>query len=120
MRAPGQDTGRLDFAPPQEETVVEVSVNAAMIADGSLLAVDLGAERVTIASIDGAYYAFSDTCTHRGCSLAEGSLSGNELVCECHGARFDVTNGEVLGGPAREALQTFRVSVSGDNLTISA
>lgn len=98
---------------------MEVSINADAVAPGSLVAVDLGGEKVTIAGVDGAYYAFSDTCTHRGCSLADGSLTGKEVACVCHGARFDISSGEVLGGPAREALKTYAVSVNNGNLTVS-
>jgi hypothetical protein len=31
------------------------------------------------------------------------------LMCQCHGSRFDVTNGTVLKGPASDPLATYPV-----------
>jgi nitrite reductase/ring-hydroxylating ferredoxin subunit len=56
--------------------------------------------RVAVANFGGTFYAFDDTCTHMGCSLAEGDLEENTVTCRCHGSRFDVSSGEVLQGPA--------------------
>jgi nitrite reductase/ring-hydroxylating ferredoxin subunit len=57
---------------------------------------------VTIANVGGHRYAFDDTCTHEGCSLAAGELELRTVTCPCHGSQFDVTSGEVLRGPADE------------------
>ena len=35
-----------------------------------------------------------------GCSLSEGKLEGDVVVCPCHGSRFRVTDGAVVQGPA--------------------
>ncbi len=56
-------------------------------------------------------FAIHDRCSHRGCSLSEGSLEGHEVVCGCHGSRFDLRNGAVLGGPATSAQPAFQVRV---------
>jgi nitrite reductase/ring-hydroxylating ferredoxin subunit len=56
-------------------------------------------------------FAIHDRCSHRGCSLSEGSLEGREIVCSCHGSRFDLRNGAVLGGPATSAQPAFQVRV---------
>ena len=98
---------------------MEVSVNIGDVAPGTMLSVDLGGDTVTIAAAEGGYYAFSDVCTHMGCSLAEGSITGKELICDCHGATFDLSSGEVLGGPARSALKIYPVSVSDGKITVS-
>lgn len=97
---------------------MEASVNVSDIALGAMVSVDLAGDLVTIAAAEGGYYAFSDACTHMGCSLAEGSLAGKELVCNCHGATFDVSSGEVLGGPARSPLKTYPVTVTDDKVTV--
>jgi len=95
------------------------SVEAASLAPGNRTAVQLGGETVMVANVGGSFYAVQDACTHRGCSLSEGRLEGSELTCACHGGRFDVTTGEVLGGPPRDSLKTFKVSVSGGKLTVA-
>ena len=57
------------------------------------------------------YSALSLACPHLGCTVAETS---GELVCPCHGSRFDA-DGAVLRGPARQALRTLRVEVTADD-----
>ena len=87
---------------------------------GTLLAVKVDGKPVAVASLDGQLFAVSDICTHRGCSLAEGELKGSAVVCPCHRSEFDMKNGEVLAGPAREPVAVYPVQVSGDEFTISS
>ncbi|MFN2465761.1 MAG: catalase [Candidatus Dormibacteria bacterium] len=74
---------------------------------GGLAAIDVDGTRVAVARVGGILYAFQDACTHRGCSLAEGTLGGGTVTCPCHGSEFDVTTGAVVRGPAAEALATY-------------
>jgi len=73
---------------------------------------DVSGERIAVAVIDGAYYGFEDACPHLQCPLSEGRLSGQTVICPCHGSEFDVTTGERLAGPARRSLRTYSVRVS--------
>ena len=79
------------------------------LGDRELAAFDVSGTRIAIASVGGAFYAFGDTCTHQGCSLAEGDLEGTIVTCPCHGSQFDVTTGKVLRGPAREPVRSYPV-----------
>ena len=88
------------------------------VAPGRLLAIDVEGQRVAVANVDGRFFAIGDTCTHRGCSLSEGELSGTVVTCPCHGGQFDLTNGEVVGGPPRESTPTYFVQVVGDEFRI--
>jgi nitrite reductase/ring-hydroxylating ferredoxin subunit/uncharacterized membrane protein len=54
-------------------------------------------------------YAIHDRCSHRGCSLSEGNLEGDEIVCSCHGSRFSVLDGSLKRGPATAAQPAFQV-----------
>jgi len=55
--------------------------------------------------------AYSRICTHAGCVVGYDS-SSNLLVCPCHGAEFDPTNGaEPVAGPAPTPLPRIRVVV---------
>jgi nitrite reductase/ring-hydroxylating ferredoxin subunit len=59
---------------------------------------------------DGAeIFAIHDRCSHRGCSLSDGTLEGEQIVCSCHGSRFDRRTGAVRGGPATSAQPAFQV-----------
>lgn len=88
------------------------------VAPGRLLAVDVDGERVAVANVDGQFFAIGDVCTHRGCSLSEGELSGLIVTCPCHGGQFDLSNGEVAGGPPEEPNTTYPVQVIGDEFRI--
>lgn len=83
------------------------------------MVVDVNGEPVTIGNVDGTHYAFQDTCTHRGCSLAEGNLDGIVVTCACHGGQYDIRSGEVLDGPPPEPLKTYVLAVEGDDLVIA-
>jgi nitrite reductase/ring-hydroxylating ferredoxin subunit len=85
---------------------------------GELRAYQVGGDDVCVANVDGTFYAFGDTCTHAACSLAEGDLDETTVTCVCHGSQFDVTSGEVLGGPAVEPEPSFRVVVEDGELRI--
>jgi nitrite reductase/ring-hydroxylating ferredoxin subunit/uncharacterized membrane protein len=54
-------------------------------------------------------YAIHDRCSHRGCSLSDGSLEGDQIVCSCHGSRFSLRDGAVSHGPATAAQPAFQV-----------
>lgn len=51
------------------------------------------------------FFAFSLTCTHLGCRLAQAS---DGFTCPCHGSQFD-ERGKVKHGPAEKPLNTLRV-----------
>jgi len=54
-------------------------------------------------------FAIHDRCSHRGCSLSQGELEGEQIVCACHGSRFDLKDGSVKGGPASAPQPAFQV-----------
>jgi Rieske Fe-S protein len=47
---------------------------------------------------------YSNKCTHAGCRINR--EIGGELVCTCHGSRFDPESGKVLRGPAGLPLKS--------------
>ena len=57
------------------------------------------------------FYAIHDRCSHRGCSLSDGEVEGDDIVCACHGSRFDRRNGAVRQGPATAPQPAFQVRV---------
>ena len=81
---------------------------------------DVAGTKVNVANASGDLYAFDDTCTHRGCSLARGKLDGKTVTCPCHGSQFDVTSGAVLRGPAQQPVRSRRVQIEGEDLLIES
>lgn len=77
-----------------------------------MIAVEHEGSMVAVAMLAGGLHAFDDTCPHAGCSLSEGELDGQNVICPCHQATFDVTTGEVVEGPAPSGLATWPVAVT--------
>jgi 3-phenylpropionate/trans-cinnamate dioxygenase ferredoxin component len=98
--------------------VADVVAKVGDIPEGELRAFQVGGEDVTLANVGGTFYAINDECTHAGCSLAEGDLDDTTLTCACHGSEFDVTTGEVLGGPAVDPVDSYDVTVEGDEIRV--
>jgi 3-phenylpropionate/trans-cinnamate dioxygenase ferredoxin subunit len=57
------------------------------------------------------FFAIEDICTHDGQPLTDGPLTGCEITCPRHGARFDVRTGKPLCMPATEPVQTFEIQI---------
>ena len=55
--------------------------------------------QVLLVTYEGKTRALLDRCSHRGCSLAEGTLEAGHVVCGCHGSTFAL-DGSVRRGPA--------------------
>src|SRR5262245_18855061 len=88
------------------------------VAAGSMHVFVVVGAKVTVANANGKLYAFDDTCTHLGCSLAEGKLEGTTVTCPCHGSQFDVTSGAVLRGPAKRPVRSRSVTVEREDLLV--
>lgn len=64
-------------------------------------------KRIVIAKTETGYAAFDDHCTHRGGSLAAGSMICDTVQCPWHGSQFDVNNGKPKAGPAKTGIGTY-------------
>ncbi len=89
--------------------------NSQDVGAGQMRVFEVAGTKVNVTSVDGNLYAFDDTCTHAGCSLAMGKLDGTTVTCACHGSQFDVTSGALLRGPARRPVRSRLVQVEGEN-----
>ena len=63
---------------------------------------------------DGTVHGFSAVCTHQACTVNK--ISGGVISCPCHGSKYDVNTGAVVGGPAPAPLPKFPVVVRGDDV----
>ncbi len=59
-----------------------------------------------------ALHAMHDRCSHRGCSLSDGEIDGELVVCGCHGSRFRLADGSVERGPATAPQPVFETRES--------
>lgn len=51
---------------------------------------------ILVTLLAGKFYAIQDKCTHLGASLSKGVQTDQEIKCRAHGARYNVTSGEVI------------------------
>jgi nitrite reductase/ring-hydroxylating ferredoxin subunit len=88
------------------------------IEPGQARLVDIQGKSIALFNVEGQFFALDNTCTHRGGPLAEGEISGHEVTCPWHGARFDVRTGEVVGPPAYQAVARDGVRVTESDIEV--
>jgi 3-phenylpropionate/trans-cinnamate dioxygenase ferredoxin subunit len=86
---------------------------------GSKKLTEVDGRPIAVFNVDGSFYAIDDVCTHDGGPLAEGELSGCEIMCPRHGARFDVRTGKALCMPAIEPVAVHSTQVRGDDVYVA-
>ena len=69
----------------------------------------VGGRRIVLARTEQGYVAFDDHCTHRGGSLAGGTMICGTVQCPWHGSQFDVRTGAVKAGPAEKPIATYKI-----------
>jgi nitrite reductase/ring-hydroxylating ferredoxin subunit len=85
---------------------------------GALRQVELEGRLVCVGRVADGWVAFQDTCTHEECSLSDGELDGDVVVCPCHGSEFDIRTGDVLSPPALEPLPIYEAREQGGSLLV--
>jgi nitrite reductase/ring-hydroxylating ferredoxin subunit len=88
------------------------AADASQLADGRPTRVVVDETPVLLLREGERYFAIHDRCSHRGCSLSEGSVEGDHIVCPCHGSTFDRRDGSVQRGPATAPQPAFQVRVT--------
>jgi uncharacterized membrane protein/nitrite reductase/ring-hydroxylating ferredoxin subunit len=76
-------------------------------------------KRIVLAKTESKFVAFDDHCTHRGGSLAGGSMICGTVQCPWHGSQFDVMDGSVKAGPAKEKINIYPVTESDGKVFLS-
>ncbi len=63
-------------------------------------------------------FAWANSCPHVGCPLSWGHVHGDEIVCGCHNARFDITSGRLLSAPGVDDLAAYEVREEGGKVLV--
>jgi nitrite reductase/ring-hydroxylating ferredoxin subunit/uncharacterized membrane protein len=92
---------------PRSEAIVVATANELEPNQMKLLHIDDA--RIVLARTERGWVAFDDHCTHRGGSLADGTMICGTVQCPWHGSQFDVQSGAVKAGPAKEPIGTYAV-----------
>lgn len=88
------------------------------IAPGEAKLVEAEGREIALFNCDGEYYAIDNDCTHIGGPLCDGEIRGDTVVCPWHGSEFNIKTGEVLGPPADENVNSYKVRVEGGRILI--
>jgi uncharacterized membrane protein/nitrite reductase/ring-hydroxylating ferredoxin subunit len=76
----------------------------------------IGSKRIVLGKTEKGYAAFDDHCTHKGGSLAAGAMICATVQCPWHGSQFDVNNGFVKAGPAKENIHIYSLTEADGNV----
>ena len=90
------------------------------VPEGAMKKVSAGGNDIMIVNVDGEFYAIGRICTHTGGPLDQGKLDGKMVMCPWHKSEFDVTTGQVYGGPATENQPAYEVKVEGKDILVKA
>jgi nitrite reductase (NADH) small subunit len=88
------------------------------IEPGTLACVRLGEQELTLARVDGEFYAVQGHCLHLQGPLCEGRLRGHVLSCPWHGWQYDVRTGENEFDRAIQ-LETYDVKVEDGEVRVA-
>ena len=100
--------------PPTGWTAV---IDEDKLAEGKLVRRSANGTGVVLVRHRGRIHALTDRCSHRGCSLSEGSFDGTAITCGCHGSRFAL-DGSLLRGPATASQPALESRVRDDRVEV--
>jgi nitrite reductase (NADH) small subunit len=75
-------------------------------------AVRIASRDIAIFNLGGRFLAVENRCPHRGGPLADGIVSGGNVVCPLHAWKFNLENGAGISAPSQgSCVQTFATRV---------
>jgi Rieske Fe-S protein len=109
----GYGSGRQAAAPPPAAGPL-VSTGEVPVGGGVILA----AQKVVVTQpTAGEFKAFDTTCTHQGCAVT--AVADGTIDCPCHGSKFNIADGSVVGGPAPAPLPAKAITVNGTTISLT-
>jgi thiosulfate dehydrogenase (quinone) large subunit len=119
------DTGQLIGDAPKPKSTRELSLSksttsgeigsllgsSSQIPDNSAAAFTIPANDdpgIVIHTVSGEFVAYNAVCPHMGCTVGY-SAASKIIVCPCHGSEFEVSNGDVIQGPATRGLTKLKI-----------
>lgn len=100
---------------PEEWTAVLAD---AALGEGEMKSVDVDGVAILVARVNGRLHALSNTCVHRGGSLADGELDGECVVCPLHSSTYRLEDGSVVRGPASYAQPALEARASAGSIEV--
>jgi len=85
---------------------------------GQGILIKIKGHQLALFNVEGDFYAIANRCTHSGGPLAEGRLHQTTVTCPWHGAQFNVSTGEICGGPAVTEVATYPVHIEDQSIYV--
>jgi len=112
-----RETIKVERRPPTDDFIDVAGVE--QCPDRHTLRADVNGHVITIANVGGRFYAVQEFCTHRFGPMSEAAFcDGAVLQCPWHRSKFDLRDGKVVEGPAKEDLRTYEVSVEAGRIRV--
>lgn len=92
--------------------------NISEIQEGKVVSKRFGRNRIAVSKYQDNIYAFKDACTHDNAPLDQAEINDCVITCPRHGAKFDITNGDVLAPPAILPLTIYKVSIENELIKV--
>lgn len=74
--------------------------------------IEVNGQEIALIHTGGEFYALQNDCTHAGYPIGEGDVVADGVIeCPGHAANFNVVTGDVISGPAPDALETYEVQI---------
>jgi toluene monooxygenase system ferredoxin subunit len=85
--------------------------------EGDTLSVSLDGREVLLCNVEGAVFAYDNSCPHLGNPLSKGRLEEHVLTCAAHEWSFDVRTGSGIN-PEQVCLHRYPVRLEGDRILV--
>lgn len=93
---------------------------AADLDETPTLRVTAGSAPVLLHKINDRIFAMSNTCSHMGGPLDEGTFADGCVTCQWHGSVFRLEDGSIVRGPATTPQPTYDVRVTAGRIEVKA
>ncbi|MEJ2311048.1 MAG: non-heme iron oxygenase ferredoxin subunit [Gemmatimonadales bacterium] len=88
------------------------------VPESGLKTVQVNGNNLVLVRRDRRVYALEDRCSHEEFPLSAGEVTGDQITCALHGARFDLASGTPKALPAVLPVRTFECRVEGDEVQV--
>ena len=88
------------------------------VPENQLRSVQLDGRDIVLINRGGSIYALEDRCSHEEFPLSAGELTGDQVTCALHGARFDLETGAPMALPAVTPVKTYKLRIDGDQIQV--
>ncbi len=88
------------------------------VPENGLKGVQVEGRKIVLANRAGKIYALENRCSHEEFPLSDGELTGSQITCILHGARFDLETGAPKALPAVMPVKTYEARVEDGDIQV--